>query len=242
MSTHLGRITDNILCIGDPHLPAGHIDYLPFLKATQKKYKCKVVLCVGDMVDFHALSYHESDPDLPSAGDELNLAIDQMKLWERAFPSMVISEGNHTKLPQRQAKTMGLPKAFLKGYNEVFGLKGGWVWEPSHVTFNLECGMPVLMQHAWSSSLEAGRRALSSESVIGGHYHSQSGVAWSQDTQYRRFYMATGCGVDPDHPAMYYGKNGARSIHILSCGVIVNGTAIVVPMWLTPEGRWNGKL
>jgi len=242
VTTHLGTITDNILAIGDPHHPAGHPHYLAFLKAVQKKYKCKTVLCAGDMVDFQAISYHENDPDLPSAGDELQLVVDTLKKWQKAFPSMVISEGNHTKLPARKAKTFGLPKAFLKGYNEVFDIKADWVWEPSHVTFNLECGMPVLMQHAWSASLDAGKKALCSESVIGGHYHSSSGVSWSQDTKYKRFYMSTGCGVDPLHPAMEYGKNGAKTIHILSCGVVVNGAAFVVPMWLDEKGGWNGKL
>jgi len=242
MTTHLGTLTDDILVIGDPHHPAGHPDYLPFLKAVRKKYKCKNVLCVGDMVDFQALGYHESDPDLPSAGDELERVVKTLKDWQKAFPSLVISEGNHTKMPKRKAKTFGLPRAFLRGFNDVFGITADWVWEPSHVTFNLACGMPVLMQHSWSASLDAGKKALCSESVIGGHFHSSSGVTWSQDTKYRRFYMAAGCGVDPKHPAMSYGRNGAKSIHTLSCGIIVNGAAHVIPMWLTPEGRWSGKL
>ena len=45
---------------------------MAFLRALKKKYKgFDLVVGIGDEIDQHAISMHDSDPDLPSAGDEL---------------------------------------------------------------------------------------------------------------------------------------------------------------------------
>jgi hypothetical protein len=41
---------------------------------------------IGDIIDNHASSYHETDPDGMSAGHELRLAIQNIKKWYEAFP------------------------------------------------------------------------------------------------------------------------------------------------------------
>ena len=64
----------SVLVISDLHAPWQHPDALEFLKAIKKKIKPDFVLNVGDECDAHALSMWESDPDLPSAGDELKMA------------------------------------------------------------------------------------------------------------------------------------------------------------------------
>ncbi len=66
---------DRILVISDMHHPYSHPDVLPFLTALNKKYQPTRVVCVGDEIDCHAMSFHDSDPDLMSAGDELQAAI-----------------------------------------------------------------------------------------------------------------------------------------------------------------------
>ena len=59
-----------ILVISDTHCPYHHPDLIPYLKAIKKKYKPDRVIHIGDEVDSHAISFHDSDPDLYSAGDE----------------------------------------------------------------------------------------------------------------------------------------------------------------------------
>ena len=96
------KVTERILVIGDAHIPAEHPDYLAFCKAVKNKYRTTTILSAGDLVDWHAISYHESDPDLPSPGEEWELVRDRLKSWSRAFPKLTISMGNHGKLPQRK--------------------------------------------------------------------------------------------------------------------------------------------
>ena len=64
----------SILIISDTHIPYHHKDLFPFLKAIKKLYKPTKIVHIGDEVDKHALSFHDSDPDLPSAGDELKIS------------------------------------------------------------------------------------------------------------------------------------------------------------------------
>ena len=65
------RKAKSILVISDMHHPYSHPDTVPFLAACKKKFNPDQVVCIGDEVDFHSLSYHESNPDLDSSGVEL---------------------------------------------------------------------------------------------------------------------------------------------------------------------------
>ncbi len=73
----------NILCISDLHEPYSHQDSYHFLKAINNKYKFSRVVNIGDEVDYSALSFHDSDPDLPSATKELELAQYKIKKLEK---------------------------------------------------------------------------------------------------------------------------------------------------------------
>lgn len=44
---------------------------LPFLRAVRDSVEPDTVVCMGDESDWHSLSHHEHDPDLPAPGDEL---------------------------------------------------------------------------------------------------------------------------------------------------------------------------
>ena len=62
-------IYKSVLIISDTHIPYHAKELMPFLKLLKKKYKPDRVIHIGDEVDKHAMSFHDSDPDLPSAGD-----------------------------------------------------------------------------------------------------------------------------------------------------------------------------
>jgi hypothetical protein len=68
-----------ILVISDQHMPYHHPQMMDFLKAIKKKYKPTRIVNIGDELDHHAMSFHDSDPDLPSAGDEHKLALKTIK-------------------------------------------------------------------------------------------------------------------------------------------------------------------
>ena len=60
-----------ILVISDMHIPYHHKDSIKFLKEIKKEFKPDTVINIGDSLDFHAISMHDSNPDLFSAGQEL---------------------------------------------------------------------------------------------------------------------------------------------------------------------------
>ena len=54
-----------VLVISDLHIPYHHPQSFDFLKAIKKKYKdIDLVVNIGDELDQHGLSFHDTDPDL----------------------------------------------------------------------------------------------------------------------------------------------------------------------------------
>jgi len=96
-----------IIILSDMHIPYNHPDMLNFLKAVKTKYKPTRALCVGDEVDYHAMSFHDSDPDLPSAGDELVNSIKILKDVYKIFPQMDLVDSNHGSMVYRKGKHHG---------------------------------------------------------------------------------------------------------------------------------------
>ena len=119
----------NILAISDLHEPYSHVDSYSFLKAISKKYKFSRVVNIGDEVDYSALSFHDSDPDLPSATKELELAQYKIKKLEKLFPKMDLLHSNHGSLVYRKRKHHGFPRQAIKEYADVLGVDHtNWKW------------------------------------------------------------------------------------------------------------------
>ena len=57
--------------IGDTHEPFCLDGYREFCIETFKAWKIDTVIHIGDLVDHHALSFHDSEPTLKSATGEL---------------------------------------------------------------------------------------------------------------------------------------------------------------------------
>jgi hypothetical protein len=122
----------NILIISDPHLPYEHKDTFDFLWAIKKKYKTKTILSVGDMIDHHTGSYHETEPDAYSPEEEYRQARKKLLVLQQMFPKMIITNGNHDELPKRKLKTIGLSPQMVSDYNKLYDLKPGWEWKRKH--------------------------------------------------------------------------------------------------------------
>ena len=119
----------SILIISDTHIPYHHPDLIPFLKDLKEIYKPDRVIHIGDEVDKHAMSFHDSDPDLPSAGDELKESLPIIKQIETLFPKMDLLDSNHGSLVYRRALKHGIPKAYLRDYNEFLKVGKGWKYK-----------------------------------------------------------------------------------------------------------------
>ena len=86
-----------VLIISDTHIPYHVKELIPFLTELKKIVKPDKVIHIGDELDKHAMSFHDSDPDLPSAGDELKLSIPVIKQLEKMYPKMDLLDSNHRR-------------------------------------------------------------------------------------------------------------------------------------------------
>ena len=207
------EIKKNVLVIGDLHEPFCLDNYLEHCVETYNKYKCNEVVFIGDIIDNHASSYHETDPDGHSAGQELKMAIQRIKQWYQAFPKATIIIGNHDRLIMRKAYSSGLSKMWIKDYAEVLGTPG---W---NFTESIEID-DVLYIHGEGGTARARvRRDL--QSIVQGHLHSQAYIDWCVGAKFKLFGMQIGCGIDHKSYAMAYGKEGPKPA--IACGVVLQG-------------------
>ena len=227
-----------ILVISDFHAPYNHPDAYDFLKACKAKYKPTDVVCIGDEVDFHALSYHDSNPDLPSAGDELEQAIIQLKPLYKLFPKVTVIESNHGSMVLRKALTGGIPQKAIRAYNEILDAPKGWRWVFDTI-INTSMG-PVYFCHGKSTT--PGKLASQyGMSCVQGHYHEKAQIMYISTPEKLMFDAHTGCLADDKSLALGYNKINPKR-PIVSILVIVNGIPELVPMVLKKGGRWVGRV
>lgn len=206
----------NVLVIGDLHLPFTLEGYLEHCIETYYKHNCNEVVFIGDIIDNHASSYHETDPDGHSAGQELKLAIQQVKNWYRAFPKATVIIGNHDRLIMRKAYSSGLSKLWIKDYAEVLGTPG---W---NFTESIEIDNVLYIHGEGGIARTRARRDLCS--IVQGHLHTQASVDWIVGKNFKIFACQTGCGIDAKAYAMVYAKEFAKPA--IGCAVILNGKTV----------------
>jgi metallophosphoesterase superfamily enzyme len=217
-----------ILVIPDLHLPFIKQGALEFCKSVYKKYKLDTVVFTGDIIDNHFTSYHETDPDGFSAGEELGKSIKELQKWHKAFPDAFVCIGNHDRLVSRKALSGGISKLWVKDYNEVLGCNS-WTFNESFVFDG------ILFIHGENGS--ADKRMLQRRtSIVQGHYHSKSSIVWSVSDYDRIFSMQLGWLGDQSAYAMQYAQNFAPGI--LNCGIIVDGVPTIIPMPVKPKKKW----
>lgn len=232
------KVFKRILILSDMHHPFSHPDTVPFLKALHLKYKFDKIVCIGDEIDNHSISFHDSNPDLPSAGFELEQAIKALKPIYKMFPKVDVVESNHGSLVYRKALANGLPAAVFKSYNDILEAPKGWQW-----SFDLKVSTPLgLVYFCHGKSGSAGRLASQyGMSCVQGHYHEKAQISYQSTPEKLIFDMHVGCLADDKSLALGYNKINPRR-PIVSIGIIINGIPQIVPMILSKNGRWIGKL
>jgi len=217
----------NVLVIGDTHEPFCKKGYLEFCREQQEKYNCGTVIHIGDLVDNHAVSYHQHDPDGKSPGEEYKLALSRCQEWYKVFPEVKICIGNHDALPFRKAYTAGLPKDWLKSYQEILNSPKTWEWDFVHQIEN------VLYQHGTGLSGELASINCAREnrqSTVIGHLHTVMNTRFLASHKDLIFGTSVGCGIDHEAYAFAYGKENTRK-PVLACAVVLDGKLpINIPM------------
>ena len=232
------RVYNKILVISDMHIPYHHPDAFAFLIALKKKYAFDKIVCIGDEVDYHAISFHDSNPDLPSAGDELLLSKEYLKTLYKEFPNVEVIESNHGSLVYRKALASGLPAEFFKTYNDILGAPKGWRWQ-----FDLKLNTPIGPVYFCHGKAGAAGKLASQYgmSCVQGHFHEKAQVHYISTPQSLMWDLHTGCLADDSSLALGYNKVNPKR-PIVSVAIIIDGIPQIVPMILKKGGRWIGKV
>ncbi len=223
-----------VLVIGDIHAPVSHPGYLSFCQALQAKHRCDQVVFIGDVVDWHGISFHASHPDAPGPKDEYELAAECITQWRKAFPTAKVCIGNHDERVVRVAEDAGIPSRFIRNYKETWETPD-WDWAYDHVVDDVYyfhgtgCGGVHPAYNAMQKMLM---------STVMGHIHSASGLKWRANPNRRIFGMDTGCGVDDRAVAFAYGRH-QKIRSILSAGVVLDGIPVPEIMAAGPGERFH---
>tara|TARA_R110002012_G_scaffold6580_4_gene31347 strand:+ start:964 stop:1662 length:699 start_codon:yes stop_codon:yes gene_type:complete len=226
-----------ILFISDLHAPYHHKDSLAFLEAVKNKYKPTRVVNVGDEADNHALSFHNSDPDLDSAGIELKRAKRYIKKLEVLFPKMELVHSNHGSMVYRKAKFAGMPRHVVRPYEEVLGTKK-WTWS-NELILETPLG-DIFVCHGKKKNSEVYAKSIGM-SVVQGHYHEDFRIGYMNSPGGVIWGMNVGCLIDDQALAFEYNKINPNK-PMLGVGLAIEGVPCLVPMILDDKGRWIGTL
>ena len=209
--------TKRVLVIGDLHCPFDLDKYLDFCKDLQKKYKTNETIFIGDVIDNHYSSYHETDPDGLSGGAELKAAIDRVARWHKAFPKATVLIGNHDRMIMRKAFSSSIPKIWIKDYNDVLGTKG-WDWKNRHIVDEVQ------YIHGEGGTART-RCKQDMQSTVQGHLHTQCYTDWNVGANYRVFGMQVGTGIDFDQYAFGYAQRGKKPA--VAAGIVLDGQTAI---------------
>jgi len=214
------RIENNqkrVLVIGDLHEPFCLDGYFEFCKDIYTKYKCTDVLYIGDIVDNHFASYHETIPDSIGGGDELEFAISKLKKWHDYFPNATVIIGNHDRLIMRKAQTGGISSKWIKDYKDVLEVPS-WKFVDRHIID----GVQYLHGEGGTAKVKCKGDMMS---TVQGHLHTQAYTEWFVGANFKIFGMQVGCGINHKHIAFSYAKYGKKPA--IGCGVVINGTTAI---------------
>lgn len=206
-----------ILVIGDLHEPFCLDGYLKFCKKTYRDYSCDHVVFIGDVIDNHYSSYHETDADGMGGRDELELAIYKISKWYKAFPVADVTIGNHDRMIMRKAKTSSIPTKWIKDYKDVLGVPG-WNFVDRVVYDNVQ----YIHGEAGTARMKCRADMMS---TVQGHLHTQCYTEWYVGQNFKVFGTQVGCGIDHDSYAMAYAKRGKKPA--IGCAVVINGQAVI---------------
>lgn len=224
------------LVSGDWHIPA-HLDrgMEQFLDEV-KRFKPDGVVLSGDIVDFYRQSRYEHNPAMPSLKDELEHARDAIARVAAVLPVADVLMGNHEYRLPKAAVRGGLSEECLRPIPELLGFPKGWrvrgrfAYVGDYKEFVVRHGATKGRGYGGK---DAARRYTekTGKSTIMGHIH-QAGYAEPVPREFDFLWAcATGCLIDPKHPAFDYSRDMADRPAL---GYIIVENSI--PRWVKIDG------
>ena len=202
----------NVLVIGDLHEPFCLDGYLDWCIEQYYTYKCTEVIFIGDVIDNHFSSYHETSADGMGGADELEFAIKRISRWRNAFPNATVLIGNHDRIIMRKAQTSAIPSKWIKSYKEVLETPD-WNFVERYEVDNVQ------YIHGEGGTARTKCRA-DMMNTVQGHLHTQCYTEHFVGKNFRVFGTQVGCGINHKAYAMAYAKYGKRPA--VGCAIVLN--------------------
>ena len=203
---------NNVLVIGDLHEPFCLDEYLDWCLEQYETYNCNEVVFIGDVIDNHYSSYHETSADGMGGADELDLAIKKIARWYDVFTKATVIIGNHDRLIMRKAQTSAIPSKWIKSYKEVLQVP-----EWNFVERYEKDGVQFI--HGEGGTARTKSRA-DMMNTVQGHLHTQCYTEHYVGKKFRIYGTQVGCGINHESYAMAYAKYGKKPA--IGCAVILN--------------------
>ena len=216
-----------VLVIPDLHNPCSRKGGLAFCKDLRRKYKTTRTIFIGDVTDWHGISFHAKHPEMPGPKDEHELALKCIKKWYKAFPNATVILGNHDRRVIRLAESVNIPAKFIRNYEDIWETPK-WKWVDDYIIdevyYTHGDGAGSGMYPAYNLVRKMGM------SCVLGHHHSAGGVKWLVNPLRRMFGLDTGCLIDDKQMAFAYSKKAVMR-SVLSAAVVIDGIPehIVMP-------------
>lgn len=206
-----------VLVIGDLHAPFDLDGYFDHCVEVYNRYNCNQVVFIGDVIDNHYSSYHETDANGMGGAQELELAIGRLKRWYHQFPDAYVTIGNHDRIIMRKAQSSQVPAKWIKEYTEVLETPN-WKFV---VSVDID-GVHYI--HGEGGTAKTKCRA-DMRSTVQGHLHTQAYTEYFVGANSRVFGCQVGCGIDHEKYAFAYAKAGKKPA--IACAVIIGGRTAV---------------
>lgn len=226
--------SENFLFISDLQIPFENSKALEFCLYLRKYFKIpdERIYCVGDEVDQLLGSLYKKNPNWRiSAVEEIELTIDRLQAWYKAFPHMKLAISNHGVRWRKKAIEGEIPDLLLKRWSEVVKAPRTWIWQDQWTIKTQK--KPIVMVHGCGYSGPFGHRQAAIDqgaNTIIGHLHAGAGVNFINTSNMSIWGMNVGSLISPSAIAFEYGKH-SRFKPVLGTGIVVDSnTPLIIPL------------
>ena len=170
---------------------------------------------IGDCIDNHFASYHETSADGLGGADELDYAIKRIARYYEYFnkKGTKVIIGNHDRIIMRKAQTSAIPSKWIKSYKEVLNVPN-WDFVERYVQDGV--------QYCHGEGGNARKKAKDDMmNTVSGHYHTQCYTEHFVGQNFRVFGCQVGTGIDFSEYSFAYAKYGKKPV--IGCAVLLNG-------------------
>lgn len=219
---------NRILAFSCCHFPFHDSRLFKFFRELNNDFKFDRVVDLGDTLDQYNFSRYSKSPSALSLNEEIKQSKECIAELASIFPDQIKIRSNHCERLYSKAVVNGIPREFIKPYNELIGAPEGWKWHDDYILTVDKTREKIYFTH------EKGRDAVSLAKTIGinvvrGHQHNISSIQHIGTPISEIFAAQTGCLISDEGPPFAYNKNNVFR-PIKSVVIILDGEPGIIKL------------